>query len=704
MTIALNTLARKIAGCLLTEVGPVYVRDISAKIGCSDRMVRYELDTVSQWFETKDVTVFRFHDGKISIQADDNERAQLLAEVQNRAADHAILSPEERQYVLLGLFLSKGGGHTVDQLTRLLKVSRATLHKDLAEIRQKLRPYGLTLTSSPKHGYSITGPERKIRQTIADIASCPNQATHQVTQMSASQHPHTQFPTPVSGILDGILAALPVKDPREGYSFLHSLVSLAEDRLGTRFTDIARTSLITHLAITIGRVQDGDFITIEPTQLGAIKAEKHYETAKEICNRITARLGVTFPESEIGYVTLYLLGAKRAVPDRQVGRTQNALLNDLLQKMVAAAEESLGFSIADEELISGLSTHLLAVYYRVKYGLVIRNPLYREIKTSYPAFYEAAVRASEAFKENSGLSLPEEEIAYIAMHVGAAAVRSRPVSSRKKRVAIVCPNGVGTTSVLSAQLKARYPDVEIVGTYLVAEILRKVPDNIDAVISTVPLGLRNVPCAVVSPVLRFEDQMLIDDLLDLIPSTDTNLWSSTDKSPLSSPRLGRGAILFDVECSDWKDAVRVAGQVLVDKGFCEKRYVGAMIRQIEKYGCYAVFKGGLALPHAKPSDGVIRTGMSLVRLKNPVKFPGPGTEPVRTLLALACTEQLDPDKARRLNQLVLGNKSARLSAARTLDELIHLLGDLVEPGLDAALLYGGRDSIGKRDDCRSIRR
>lgn len=667
MGIALNALARKIVGYLLLEPGPVSVGEIAKKAGCSSRMVRYQIDTVSRWFTTNGATMGHARDRGLTVEIDDRTRVRLLSMFQGKGSNHAILSPDERRYVLLGLFLSKRRGHSTSELTSLLRVSRSTLQKDLDCVRQDLRAYGLTLVYSSKDGYSIAGMEQKIREAIADSAL-----------KSDSEAP---VPASVSRVVDGILASFPVGEPREGYAFLTSLVGFAEERLGTRFTDTARTALVIHLAIAMGRVQDGNRIAMDPAQLEVLKKEKHYAVARDICNRVQAWFGVGFPEDEVGYITLHLLGAKRSILDLEPLDGKKDLLGALVAKMAATAEEFLGFKIVDDELLRGLATHLLAAYYRVKYGLTIRNPLLEEMKTGYPDVYAAAVRAAQTFTAESGLNLPDEEIAYVAMHIGAATERRRFAMIRKKRVAVVCPSGVGTASILSAQLKARFPQVEVAGTYLVAEMLRKVPEDIDAVVSTVPLGLRNVPCAVVSPVLQFEDVKAIDDLLDLIPSNTGGLSPSENGRLFSSLRLTRSAIRFDVDCRDWKEAVRAAGQVLVDNSFCEKRYVDAMVGQIETYGSYVVFKGGLALPHARPSDGVIRTGMSLIRLVRPVSFPGLSNEPVRTVIALACTERLGAQETRQLNELVLGNKGARLAVARNRDELLEVLGDLVGRGI-----------------------
>jgi hypothetical protein len=58
-------------------------------------------------------------------------------------------------------------------------------------------------------------------------------------------------------------------------------------------------------------------------------------------------------------------------------------------------------------------------------------------------------------------------------------------------------------------------------------------------------------------------------------------------------------IALDVEAPDWRGAIRVSGQLLVDARIAEPRYVEAMIRIAEELGPYIVIAPHIALPHAR---------------------------------------------------------------------------------------------------------
>ena len=69
-----------------------------------------------------------------------------------------------------------------------------------------------------------------------------------------------------------------------------------------------------------------------------------------------------------------------------------------------------------------------------------------------------------------------------------------------------------------------------------------------------------------------------------------------------------------VAVESWEEALRAAGGLLVDAGTCAPRHVDAMIDAVRDLGPYMV------LAHARPEDGVLDVGMSLVTLDPPVDF------------------------------------------------------------------------------------
>ena len=68
---------------------------------------------------------------------------------------------------------------------------------------------------------------------------------------------------------------------------------------------------------------------------------------------------------------------------------------------------------------------------------------------------------------------------------------------------------------------------------------------------------------------------------------------------------------------DWKESIKIAGNPLLQKNIITENYITAMIESIEKLGFYVILRENLAMPHARPEDGTLGTGVSLLKLNNP---------------------------------------------------------------------------------------
>lgn len=141
---------------------------------------------------------------------------------------------------------------------------------------------------------------------------------------------------------------------------------------------------------------------------------------------------------------------------------------------------------------------------------------------------------------------------------------------------------------------------------------------------------------------------------------------SMETNPLQE-MIYADTILLEAEAQDWQAAVRVAGDLLVLSGAVEARYVDAMIETVKSLGPYVVIAPGVALPHARPEDGVRRPCMSLVTLKNPINFGSNGNDPVKLVIAFATIDKEAHVRALRRLARILGDsekveilKNARL--------------------------------------------
>lgn len=129
----------------------------------------------------------------------------------------------------------------------------------------------------------------------------------------------------------------------------------------------------------------------------------------------------------------------------------------------------------------------------------------------------------------------------------------------------------------------------------------------------------------------------------------------------------------DVAVEDWQDAIRAAGKLMVADGAVEERFSDAMIRVAKEFGPYIVVAPGIALPHARPEDGVIKPSIAIVRLSTPVNFGNEDNDPVYLVVALAAIDHEQHIDGLKQLAKVLGNKDkiAEIKSATTKEELLN---------------------------------
>ena len=89
---------------------------------------------------------------------------------------------------------------------------------------------------------------------------------------------------------------------------------------------------------------------------------------------------------------------------------------------------------------------------------------------------------------------------------------------------------------------------------------------------------------------------------------------------------------------DREHAVELSGDLLVSSGRVTPDYVAQMVEVLDTHGPYFVVAPGIALAHAKPSEVVLSTGLSLVTLADPVVFGHESNDPVRLVIGLCAVD------------------------------------------------------------------
>lgn len=407
-----------------------------------------------------------------------------------------------------------------------------------------------------------------------------------------------------------------------------------------------------------------------------------YPMAAGILKYLCQYCGVTVTEDEVQYLSMVLSGLRYLKKDDFNGDIVKTQL--ITRQFIEAVSRTLELDFNNDYVFyENLSNHLQSIFESSDLSFK-ENPVLRQILDKNKQI-EYAVDENRAIVEKYiRRPLSPVELTYIAIHI-CAAIERKKNKEVAFHVILVCHGGIGTSQLLLERLKKHF-NFQIVDIMSAHEVGRIRKGQADMVISTVRLSDCEIDNVVVTPSLDDTDYLKVGHLIDDLRSRK-NLPPRLEKKKITAKGLlnrlkpvicqykeqdvelllkkveeevnqyfcveGENPDLFapmlhhiltadrielDVECRDWREAVRLSASRLLRDGVIEKCYVESMIHNIEENGPYVVIYPGFAMPHDAADAGTLRVGMNLIRLKEPVLFGDEEAEPVRYVCCLSAVD------------------------------------------------------------------
>lgn len=137
--------------------------------------------------------------------------------------------------------------------------------------------------------------------------------------------------------------------------------------------------------------------------------------------------------------------------------------------------------------------------------------------------------------------------------------------------------------------------------------------------------------------------------------------------------LDKQHILLEARAQTAEEAIREAGNQLLQADDVEERYIEKMVTSYRENGPYFVIAPHIAMPHARPEDGVKRAALSLVRLQEAVSFGHPNNDPVKLIFGLAASSGEEHlQLLQRLSQLLMDQENVQTLLDASMNDILRL--------------------------------
>lgn len=259
-----------------------------------------------------------------------------------------------------------------------------------------------------------------------------------------------------------------------------------------------------------------------------------------------------------------------------------------------------------------LSLHVRNLVARAKDDSASRNPLTRSIKTSFPMTYEIAVFIASQLQKHRGIVINDDEIAYIALHVGSYLER---VTRREERLScvIVCPNYYDLAHTLRGRVEmALGTEIEVTSLVTRSDVDWSRIES-DLVITTIDVRPAADNVVVVQPFLTEND-------IDAVRRTVSRVRRHQRRAQIKDELLqffDESLFLRNFHTRDEMSMIRALGERMVATGIIDESYVDGAIER-ERMSSTA-FTDNIAVPHAMVMSAN-RTSIAIVVNDSPMDW------------------------------------------------------------------------------------
>lgn len=503
----INLRIKNILKSICKEDDYVTIAKIAKDLDISGRTVLREISEVEKFLEKNGVSLDKKTGVGIKVCGSAYQK-QCIINLLNGEKDETIYSPLERKKIIISELLQNQNPAKIYNFTRKLKVTETTISNDLEKADEWFKKHSLHLIRKQGLGVYVEGKESHIRKAMISLIY---ENTNESQLLGLIRKNLTDSAVVAKDIEASSRNRLLNLIDNETIKKIEILVENMEKERNYKLTDSAFVGLIVHLALAIVRIKKDDKITINQEFLKDLRTSEEYLIASNLSINISKEFSLNIPEDEIGYITMHLKGSRNRNEKNKAGNKiiGSFELIKLSKEIIKIAEIETGrFLGNNENLLNGLVNHLGTAITRLKMNLDIRNPLLEEIKANYTDLMIISTKCVEVVEKHIGIKMPESEIAFIAMHLGAAVANSEILTKPIYKVAIACPTGIGTSRLLATRIQSEYDNIEIVDIistiHIEESFLRE--EQIDFIISTVNIDKCFKPVIRVNPLLFQEDK------------------------------------------------------------------------------------------------------------------------------------------------------------------------------------------------------
>lgn len=606
-------------------------KEIANVLNVTDRTIRSDIESINEYYDCTLIEANRrlgYHIDETLLSKQDIETKEIIPQTSH-----------ERCIWLIHELLFKSKEVNLIQVQDRVFVSGYSIDNDLKKMRKMISDYPSLKIIRSKNHVRLTGDEREKRQLYKQLLTEETQGNFM--NLNSIANLWSQFDL------------LEIKDIFEDVC----------EKNDYHVRDAAFPMIMIHAGIAIERIINQSYI-----QTGQfdekLKESQEYQISLAFFKRISQSMNVEIVEEEVSLFALILLG-KSSQDYRQ---SKDIPVENLVNCVIAKMKDVFDIDFSkDWDLRVGLSTHIQSLIERQRNDIDVTNMYLKEIKRKYPLVFEMAIHSGEVISEYTGKQISENELAFLALHLGAAYEREN--AKERYRVIAIIPHNQMLSKPCVDKLNLRFEDrMEIIKTFGFFEEKQVQNYQPDLIITTVPLKHQlEIPTVQISLFVNYEDESKVFQALNAL---DRN--KNHDDFVSLIKVLIRKDLFHVIDGIDSsKDVIDILCDELIEKGLATQQYKEDVFKRENVSATSFVY--GFAVPHSI-SVSTKESCISTMILNKPVLWGGFEVKLV-VLLAIRDTDnQLLKLFFEWLSSIVTdSNKFSQLLEVKSYEEFMNLV-------------------------------
>lgn len=461
-----------------------------------------------------------------------------------------------------------------------LYVSESTLSNSvLPRVRKLIAPFNLTLEC---HGFQLelTGREHDKRRLLGNLAI---------------RNTNGYFTS--TATLKNLFPAFDIE------GILNKLVEICQ-RSELIINNYALNNLLIHILVIIIRLQSNnelsdhdDMTDVDALVASFTQGEAILKCANDVARYFETAFGCPIPSNDFQQIVLLIaLSVERysydeLTFDKLAELTGHPFMDQVVQITCETADR-YGIDHFDDAFMLQLVLHMYNVYQRAMYHVSYPNPLAAQIKSDYAPVYDMAVYFSHRFSTAMDIEISENEIAFIAFHIGAYLERTATPDD-KATAAVIVEQYHDFAQQLVTDLEEALADELSVIAVMSCDGFLASPPTADLIITTIDVPVRQGIKVLIGPILNKQNLRKIQDKLAIVLESKRRGRAHRFLKQV----LRRELYVRNMQLADGPDAyIDYLGSLGVARGLADESFVRDV--HLRERVSSTAFTDCLAIPHS----------------------------------------------------------------------------------------------------------